>query len=214
VFSSFSCSLSVLSKLGTEGLLNHFFQEELPQHSKPPPQWQRPCNTQRLKQRATKAKKNRINFEQTLQNLPSNESRCAKLLEVLGSSQYKKKEKDSVDFCSCWRCIYSDNVLRVITEDGESQDDPILTDNYYQGKGFFYASGLEVEAKNINMISAVVSLSFLNVLSVTSLLDHFYPGVNTPFVYFGGTHSFFPVHVEDLSLFSVNFLHHGYPKLW
>ncbi|XP_034255173.1 uncharacterized protein LOC117653540 [Thrips palmi] len=207
-----NCCLSVLNGLGSEELLNHFFLKELRANSETPPQYQRPSNVTTLKQRATRTRNKRIKFEEAFRSLPSDKSRCAKLLEELRSS-HKKNEKDSVVFCTCWKCVYSESVLKV-TEDGETVEDPVATAKYYQGKGFFYANGIEVGADNVNMISGSFSLSFLNVLSLTSHLDHFYPGVNSPFLYFGGPHSFFPVHVEDLSLFSINFLHHGHPKLW
>lgn len=40
------------------------------------------------------------------------------------------------------------------------------------------------------------------------------PGVNTTMMYFGSWRALFAFHVEDLDLFSINYLHYGEPKSW
>jgi len=65
------------------------------------------------------------------------------------------------------------------------------------------------------------SLQVWNVNRLGTILDCLHDddhitieGVNTPFLYFGMWKSSFAWHVEDMDLYSVNYLHEGAPKTW
>lgn len=49
---------------------------------------------------------------------------------------------------------------------------------------------------------------------LTEVMEERIPGVNLPYLYFGMWRACFSWHVEDMDLYSVNFLHHGAPKTW
>ncbi|KAH7101174.1 JmjC domain, hydroxylase-domain-containing protein, partial [Auriculariales sp. MPI-PUGE-AT-0066] len=65
------------------------------------------------------------------------------------------------------------------------------------------------------------STSSWNVARLPSALDRLLPtryaslpGVNTPYLYFGMWRATFAWHVEDMDLFSINYIHFGAPKHW
>jgi len=49
---------------------------------------------------------------------------------------------------------------------------------------------------------------------LTEVMEEQIPGVNLPYLYFGMWKATFSWHVEDMDLYSVNYLHYGAPKTW
>ncbi|KAK3918923.1 Lysine-specific demethylase 4 [Frankliniella fusca] len=92
--------------------------------------------------------------------------------------------------------------------------DEVDDDHPSREGGVMYASGIPVEPGDDFRISSHYQMIFMGVTTMNRLLTVHYHGVTRPMLYYGTTHSFAPAHVEDLSQFSVNFLHHGHPKLW
>ena len=46
------------------------------------------------------------------------------------------------------------------------------------------------------------------------ITDYLFPGVMSPYLYFGEADSMFPMHQEDANLYSINYHHGGWPKIW
>ncbi|XP_060882064.1 probable lysine-specific demethylase 4A [Metopolophium dirhodum] len=62
----------------------------------------------------------------------------------------------------------------------------------------------DVKAWNMNKLDTI-----LDVMHDTTI-----EGVNTPYLYFGMWKSTFAWHTEDMDLYSLNYVHVGYPKTW
>lgn len=58
------------------------------------------------------------------------------------------------------------------------------------------------------------NLNMSRMFNLLWLLPHFIPGFHSSYLYIAQVHSMFSVHVEDTLTWSVNYLHHGHPKVW
>lgn len=58
------------------------------------------------------------------------------------------------------------------------------------------------------------NLCLSRIFNLLWLLPYHYPGFHSTYLYYGGRHSFFPVHVEDALTWSLNYLFLGHPKVW
>lgn len=55
---------------------------------------------------------------------------------------------------------------------------------------------------------------FPSLINAISDNGHIFDGLTLPYTYLGMLHSIFACHVEDLKMFSLNYLHWGAPKTW
>lgn len=81
----------------------------------------------------------------------------------------------------------------------------------YSEDDIFYGYGT-TQKKTPLKISSNFCLS--RIFNIMSLVPEALPGLHNSYIYFGTPQTFFPVHVEDALLLSVNFLHIGRPKIW
>lgn len=64
------------------------------------------------------------------------------------------------------------------------------------------------------MMSENFGMYALGYMSILRLLPYHYPGITTPVLHYGETHTFIPAHTEIMSLNSFNYLHRGHPRVW
>lgn len=84
----------------------------------------------------------------------------------------------------------------------------------YGSCDLLYSAGIEESQNNYIYITKNFAMAHLCFKNMLADLDGFFGGVSCPYLYLGGFHSLFPLHIEDLSLWSFNFLLHGLPKFW
>ncbi|XP_029341376.1 probable lysine-specific demethylase 4B [Acyrthosiphon pisum] len=65
----------------------------------------------------------------------------------------------------------------------------------------------DVDVWNINKLGTILDY-------VNEDYGNIIEGVNTAYLYFGMWKSLFAWHTEDMDLYSINYLHEGYPKTW
>ncbi|XP_001944412.2 probable lysine-specific demethylase 4B [Acyrthosiphon pisum] len=65
----------------------------------------------------------------------------------------------------------------------------------------------DVDVWNINKLGTILDY-------VNEDYGNIIEGVNTAYLYFGMWKSLFAWHTEDMDLYSINYLHEGYPKIW
>ncbi|KAJ1529972.1 hypothetical protein ONE63_006700 [Megalurothrips usitatus] len=178
------CSIGVEVE-SDEDMVNKFFTEVLPQKACTVTQPSKKSVLKRGKKDAASLKK----FTRGFFTLP-----IAQRQEMINSS-LKSDARETAYQCSCPGCFMDD----------------VLVDH---AKGVMYGSGIDVTAKDEIRISKHFGLYCLASTSLIRFLPHHYPGITTPFLYFGGPNSFFPAHIEDYSMYSFNYLHFGEDKTW
>lgn len=113
--------------------------------------------------------------------------------------QLEKIESSLHSECQCDSCKYLEFEVPL------HNDEPI---------GLLYSAGIEESAKNYVYLTQNFAMAHLCFKNMLGELGSVFGGISLPALYFGTSHSVFPIHVEDLSLWSFNFLLKGFPKLW
>ncbi|XP_034244640.1 uncharacterized protein LOC117647170 isoform X2 [Thrips palmi] len=184
---SSNCCMQELEN-GEEALLTHIFDEvsrhSVTMHNKSKDS----LNT--VRKRAQSLKK-AFEKRQSLRNIPSLVGRKS----AFAIAMKFERVTHSSSSCRCNLCA--------LTYDQPSVE-----------TGIFYCLGIEENQDDYVLTTANFAMSQLCFSNMLSDLDSMYAGVSYPKLYLGGVHSFIPLHIEDLSLWSFNFLLHGYPKLW
>ena len=80
-----------------------------------------------------------------------------------------------------------------------------------------FSPGMYGADLNASLMNSKVAPIFWNLNNLPDLLESVessIPGVNTPYLYFGMWKATFAWHLEDMDLYSINYLHLGAPKFW
>ena len=195
----YSYSTKLLRDRGCEALASHFFIDVIDKISKVPFGYTRKPSVKRLTKDGKLTLSEHTKLMERLQSMPA--SARKDLVEQLIAVD----SRETVEGCSCAGCNH---------ESASENDGGKRNSAEYYGEGIMYASPVPVRKTDRFMMTESFGLYALPHVSMLRVLKHHYEGVTSPHLYFAGTHSFFPCHIEDMALYSVNFNHHGAPKLW
>lgn len=184
-----SCCCTVLDEGGAECLVDHYFNNIIPDMAC--------CTTVESKKSAkslqAQGKRDAAQMKKFLTGL--NTMPLAERLVHLEKALEADKRPVN-EACECKGCFTDNDVFQ----------QPQL--------GVMYGKGVEISVSDRIKMTKHFGLFCLSSTSILRLLKHNFPGITLPFLYYGSTHSFFPAHIEDFSLFSWNILHYGQPKIW
>ncbi|ODV90883.1 hypothetical protein CANCADRAFT_18236, partial [Tortispora caseinolytica NRRL Y-17796] len=100
-------------------------------------------------------------------------------------------------------------------------DDSVFTDEYCQDLERTYWKSLTYNAPLYGadmpgslFDDSVKSWNVAHLDNILDLMDEDLPGVNTAYLYCGMWKSTFAWHLEDMDLYSINYIHFGAPKQW
>lgn len=74
--------------------------------------------------------------------------------------------------------------------------------------------GADVVLRNAEPIFITDGFSLSTIKNILNLTHHYYEGLSCPCFYVGTKHSFSTLHSKDASLWNINYLHFGLPKIW
>ncbi|KAK3913498.1 Lysine-specific demethylase 4D [Frankliniella fusca] len=156
-------------------------------------------NVAAIKNRAA-AKRKAFEKRQLFQEAPSMEGK-KRCLEMNMLSERILESSSSQ--CRCDNCnIQFSFQPSPKSEENEAED------------SLLYSAGIEETRNNFLYLSKNFAMAHLCFKNMLADLDSVFGGVSFPALYFGGLHSVFPLHTEDLSCWSFNYVYHGCPKFW
>ncbi|KAE8740795.1 hypothetical protein FOCC_FOCC013694 [Frankliniella occidentalis] len=117
------------------------------------------------------------------------------------SFSWGKKQKKDVEYCPDMEC------LMFPPETSKKGKSSQIYENI--GELICYGYGFE---KSGDSLQITPKLNMSRIFNLLWLLPRQYPGLHSSYLYFGDSHAFFPVHLEDALTLSLNFLHIGKPK--
>lgn len=85
---------------------------------------------------------------------------------------------------------------------------------YMPSKEILHKSQVNLNVGEKLMLSENFGIYALGYTSILRLLPYHCPGITTPVLHYGDTHTFIPAHTEIMSLYSFNYLHRGHPRVW
>jgi len=201
---NFHYSTRALNEGGPKAAVKHFYEElqTKAQHAK---KWES------LDCPKLTYQKDKYKTRQNLLEASDPETKCALIEASMKSKIYDVKNTTADDnhgeYCKCYRCHLDLQAAKLPPQVGKVDKD---------GNGetcSLYFTAIEEFNVHFLYITKNFALSHLCHVNMLTDLNTYYAGVSFPFIYIGGRHSFFPIHIEDMSLWSINFHHKGDPKL-
>lgn len=187
---SSTCCTDALRKGGIEGYQDHMLQF-LKSHSK---SLHRPVPTYGREERGTWTKK----AKDSLKNLTPGEY-SQSLTLAIESKEVREPITGVNSNCSCNSCYFKTR----LTEGGN-----------FEEEGLCYCANIpETPAKSL-WLTPNYRMLFTTYANMLCDIPDYFLGVSCPAVYAGIAHSLFKFHIEDMSLWSFNFLLSGAPKYW
>ncbi|XP_034254090.1 uncharacterized protein LOC117652952 [Thrips palmi] len=196
-----NCCMSVLQMEGQEAFLQHFFDAVT---SNPKVKRSNFHDDIRVIRKRAVTQKAEFVKRQAYRSCPTTQSK-KRCLEMAMSNEKIYESSSSEDLCLCDAC----DVEYCHHKQKDSQDFGEL-----KSCDLLYSSCIEECQNNYVHLTENFAMAHLCFKNMLTDLSGVYAGVSYPFLYLGGVHSVFPLHVEDLSTWSFNFLLHGLPKFW
>lgn len=155
--------------------------------------------------------KDKYKGRQKLLESPDPETKCLLIEASMESKMYNVMNAPAVTDninrdCNCHTCHLDQQTVELTPQEGK-------VDASGNGENCsLYFTDVEESCGQHLYTTKNFALSHLCHLNMLTDLNSYYAGVSFPYAYIGGHHSFFPIHIEDMSLWSINYHHKGDPK--